>query len=176
MQGILNFSVLEFIRFVVLHLITAPLNYKWQELLEATFPAYQYDHAPSKSIRFADDDVEKRTKEATLDNEEEIGGTSRRLNYRNTITKWFVDAITLGALFNASIFFVIMGIFKGQTLAKIKRNLRTKLIVIIVNGYKVWPLVSIISFSLVPVKHRIQFFSAVGLFWNIYGTIVAVNL
>jgi hypothetical protein len=39
---------------------------------------------------------------------------------------------------------------------------------IVVSGYKVWPLVSILSFTLIPVERRILFGSFVGLCWGIY--------
>ena len=164
-------------RFLTLHLITAPLNYKWQELLESTFPAY--DRSLAGSLPLAERDVEKysRARGDDADFEERSHRASKpRLNLKNTITKWFIDCITLGAVMNTGAFFIIMGILKGQTSRKIMHNIRTKMLGIIINGYKVWPIVSIISFSFIPVKHRIQFFSCIGLAWNVYGTVVAQNL
>jgi len=46
---------------------------------------------------------------------------------------------------------------------------------IIVAGYKIWPIASIISFSLVPVEKRIVFLSGVGLCWGIYMSLVAAR-
>lgn len=46
---------------------------------------------------------------------------------------------------------------------------------IIVAGYKIWPLASIVSFSLIPVEKRIVFLSAVGLVWGIYMSLVAAR-
>ena len=92
------------------------------------------------------------------------------------MTKWFIDAVTLGAIMNTSAFLIIIGISKGQSTGKIVHNLRTKMLEIIMNGWKVWPVASLVSFSLVPLRYRIQFFSCIGLAWNVYGTIVAQNL
>jgi hypothetical protein len=103
-------------------------------------------------------------------------GSQGRLNIRNTLVKWFVDCITLGALFNTTAFLVIMGALKGQSWEHIRSNMRNETLTIIVNGYKVWPLASIISFSLIPVERRILFFSFVGLCWNVYMTLVAARL
>jgi hypothetical protein len=40
-------------------------------------------------------------------------------------------------------------------------------------GLKLWPLVSIFNFSFVPVEKRIIVGSLVGLFWNIYLSILS---
>lgn len=52
---------------------------------------------------------------------------------------------------------------------------RKDTIPIIVDGYKIWPIASVISFSLIPVEKRIVFLSAVGLFWGIYMSLVAAR-
>jgi hypothetical protein len=69
-----------------------------------------------------------------------------------------------------------MGALKGQSWDHIRSNMRNETLTIIVNGYKVWPLASIVSFSLIPVERRILFFSFVGLCWNVYMTLVAARL
>jgi hypothetical protein len=47
---------------------------------------------------------------------------------------------------------------------------------IIVAGYKVWPIASIISFSLIPIERRIVFLSFIGLLWGIYMSIIAARV
>lgn len=53
---------------------------------------------------------------------------------------------------------------------------RQETIPIIVAGYKIWPIASIISFSFIPVERRIVFLSAVGLCWGIYMSLVAARV
>lgn len=77
---------------------------------------------------------------------------------------------------NTTAFLVIMGLLKGQPWEKISDNLRNEMLTIIVNGWKLWPIASAISFSFIPVERRILFFSCVGLCWNVYMTIVAARL
>ena len=48
-----------------------------------------------------------------------------KFGLRNTLTKWFVDCITAGAIMNTIAFLVIMGIMKGQGAAQIGSNIRT---------------------------------------------------
>lgn len=48
-----------------------------------------------------------------------------KFSMRNTLTKWFVDCITAGAIMNTIAFLVIMGIMKGQGADQIGSNIRT---------------------------------------------------
>ncbi|KAI1384770.1 uncharacterized protein F4822DRAFT_416210 [Hypoxylon trugodes] len=159
------FDIPNFLRFVTVTFITAPPNYMWQQLLERSFPAYERS-APTG-------DIEKQG--ATGEDERSIGGAEQkpRLNLRNTFAKWFIDCITLGAIFNTVAFFVLMGILKRQGPDQIGYNIRTETIPVIVAGYKIWPFASIISFSCVPVERRIVFLNFVGLLWGIYMSLVA---
>lgn len=164
-----TFDAALFLRFVAVALLTAPPNYMWQQLLERTFPAYERKRpsAGADSPR----DLEKQlaaTPEAGAGPE-----PKPKLNLKNTLTKWFIDCITLGAIFNTVAFFVLMGVLKRQPAAIIARNVRTETIPVIVAGYKIWPFASIISFSCVPVERRIVFLNFVGLLWGIYMSLVA---
>lgn len=50
---------------------------------------------------------------------------STRLNKRNTITKWFIDCMTMGALGNTIIFLVLMGLMKGRSSEQIMTAIKT---------------------------------------------------
>ncbi|KAK8207510.1 hypothetical protein IWZ01DRAFT_484860 [Phyllosticta capitalensis] len=174
------FNIVEFLRFVVLTFITAPPNYHWQGFLERTFPAY----APSgknayRATELADRDVEAGEPKGSHDEGGYVYAEEKekpKLNWKNTMTKWFIDCITIGAIMNTVAFLVLMGIMKGQSGAQIGNNIRTETIPIIVAGYKVWPFASIINFTLIPVERRIVFLSAVGLCWGIYMSLVAARV
>jgi hypothetical protein len=174
--------------------MTAPPNYHWQAFLERQFPAYPAGRGPQLG-RLADlemqpgDDApelkegyEERMAQITKDRES-------KFSTRNTLTKWFVDCITAGAIMNTVAFLVIMGLLKGQGGSQIWSNIKTvsykvawllygsnmyqETIPIIVAGYKIWPIASIISFSFIPVHRRIVFLSFIGLIWGIYMSLVA---
>ncbi|KAI1488330.1 hypothetical protein F5X96DRAFT_645980 [Biscogniauxia mediterranea] len=194
------FDFASFLRFVAVTFLTAPPNYMWQGLLERAFPAYGRtanplavvtgSHSPSGGR-----DLEKQLAdvggggEGVLlpgggggaggggdSNSSSVGGgedRGRRLNVRNTLSKWFIDCITLGAVMNTVAFFILMGFLKRQPLAQIGHNIRTQTVPVIVAGYKIWPFASIISFSCVPVERRIVFLNFVGLLWGIYMSLVA---
>jgi len=48
-----------------------------------------------------------------------------KLNIKHTLTKWLLDSMTIGALLNTIAFLVLMGILKGQSRARIAKNVRT---------------------------------------------------
>ncbi|KAH8167989.1 hypothetical protein CIB48_g216 [Xylaria polymorpha] len=163
-----------FLRFVTVTFLTAPPNYLWQQLLERTFPAYERKHKrPSPGP--GSDSPRDLEKQATAEKPEAGAGPGPKpkLNLKNTFAKWFIDCITLGAIFNTVAFFVLMGVLKRQPAAVIAHNVRTETIPVIVAGYKIWPFASIISFSFIPVERRIVFLSFIGLLWGIYMSLVA---
>lgn len=100
----------------------------------------------------------------------------RRLNWRNTMTKWFIDCITLGALLNTLAFFILMGLLKNQPLSQIAVTVKEQTMPIILAGYRIWPLASIISFTVVPVEKRVVFMNFVGLLWGVYMSIIAARV
>lgn len=168
------FDGAHFFRFVMLTLLTTPPNYKWQVWLEANFPAYEPSGTGPR-------DLENQIHKEKDDDEKVDVGTKTppqkaKLNWRNTFAKWFIDCITVGALVNTVIFFVLMGLLKRQEMDVIANNVRTQTIPLIIAGYKIWPLASIISFSCIPMEKRIIFLNAVGLLWGIYMSLVAARV
>ena len=169
------FDTLQLLRFVLLTILTVPPNYLWQAWLERTFPARTLDASPNPA------DVAERGRATEKDREdlgyrEEQGEEpTARLNYKNTAIKWFVDCITLGAVANTVLFLVLMGFMKGRSRAEIATAIQTETIPIIFAGYRIWPLASVISFTLVPVEKRIVFLSVIGLVWGVYMSLVAAR-
>ncbi|KAI5926523.1 hypothetical protein F4810DRAFT_707610 [Camillea tinctor] len=167
------FDLGSFLRFVTVTFLTAPPNYLWQGLLERAFPAYGRTSHPLALLREPPPrDVEKQPASDGVLGDTSSSG-SQRLNVRNTLSKWFIDCITVGAVANTVAFFVLMGLLKRQPLAQIGHNIRAQTVPVIVAGYKIWPFASIVSFSCVPVERRIVFLNFVGLLWGIYMSLVA---
>ncbi|KKY16302.1 putative mpv17 pmp22 family protein [Phaeomoniella chlamydospora] len=138
-----SFNAPELMRFVALTLITAPPNYKWQQFLERTFPAFQ----PS-GVR-QEKDVERAVEKREDDHEKH---PKPKLNIRNTVSH-------------------SRRILNNESLTGIKET-----VPVIVNGYKIWPIASIISFSFIPVERRIVFLSFIGLCWGVYMSLVAARV
>lgn len=182
-------------RFVLLTIVTAPPNYHWQQFLEKLFPMYACSSSTKNTVSDSRD-LEKGPAGQEVRKMEP--GSKPRLNIRNTLYKWFFDCITLGAMVNTIAFLVLMGVMKGQSLERVGLNLRTvsltgrrwlrqtglrsltrrlqETIPIIFASYRIWPFASLISFSFVPVAHRVVFLSFVGLLWGIYMSLVAAKI
>lgn len=169
-EGPKALDLLQLGRFVLLGVMTAPPNYQWQLLLEKWFPA----HARTSPASDNSKDGRDIEKEGARQVEDARG--KPKLNMRNTLAKWFVDCMTVGALVNTVAFLVLMGLMKGHGMGQIGENLRTETIPIVVAGYKIWPIASIVSFSFVPVEKRIVFLGFIGFLWGIYMSLVAANI
>lgn len=113
---------IQLARFVLLTIVTAPPNYVWQQYLERTFPAY----ARSVAGDAANGDGHNLEKGGVgQDGLGRDAGSKPKLNMRNTMTKWFMDCIVLGAILNTVAFLILMGLMKGQTLDMIGQTVRT---------------------------------------------------
>lgn len=197
-EGPRALDLLQLGRFVLLSVMTAPPNYQWQILLEKWFPAY------ARTSSASDTPKDGRDVEKGVAGQAENASGKPKLNMRNTLIKWFVDCMTVGALLNTVAFLILMGLMKGQEMGMIEQNLRTvsaisclsacgisssgrdrvvhadavpqETIPIIVASYKIWPIASIVSFSFVPVEKRIVFLSFIGFLWGIYMSLVAAKI
>ncbi|KAL9946847.1 hypothetical protein D7B24_008163 [Verticillium nonalfalfae] len=168
-------DLIQLLRFIILSAVTCPPNFHWQQFLERSFPAYPLPaHAPTD--RSAEIELKRLDSEPSRLEDGTVVAPEPQFSLRNTLTKWFVDCITMGAIMNTVAFLVIMGALKGQGLGPIWYNVETQTIPIIVAGYKIWPLASIISFSFVPVHRRVVFLSFIGLIWGVYMSLVAAKV
>lgn len=118
----------QLIRFILLTLATAPPNYHWQQFLERMFPAYP----PIQGAR-GKEDTELKAMEAGQAQPQPQAAAAPppsqaldqpQFSLRNTLTKWFVDCITAGAIMNTIAFLVLMGIMKGQAGSQIWLNIK----------------------------------------------------
>ncbi|PHH76254.1 hypothetical protein CDD82_4066 [Ophiocordyceps australis] len=168
----LGLDVRQLLRFLILTLLTAPPNYLWQHLLERKLPAYPLAHPLGLPTSHAA--IEMSVLEqggATADGP--ASHVAPVFSWRNTVAKCFIDCITLGAFANTLAFLLIMGLLKAQPRALIWHNIATETLPIILAGYKIWPIASLISFTFVPVQRRIVWLSTIGFVWGIYMSLVA---
>lgn len=131
MQRPFTLDMLQLLRFVALTFLTAPPNFHWQQFLERTFPMYptQSSNAALPDQR-AKDDIEMKAGagDGVIEGDpiapQQQDGPAQ-FSWRNTLTKWFVDCITMGAIMNTLAFLIIMGIMKGQDMGTIGYNIKT---------------------------------------------------
>ncbi|KAF7555824.1 hypothetical protein G7Z17_g1933 [Cylindrodendrum hubeiense] len=117
-------DIAQLLRFVALTFLTAPPNYHWQQYLERTFPAYP---VPSRNERLGDIEMQPHDDAPELKEgfPQRPGTPEPKFSLKNTLTKWFVDCITAGAIMNTVAFLVLMGILKGQPGSQIWSNIMT---------------------------------------------------
>ncbi|USP77647.1 hypothetical protein yc1106_04921 [Curvularia clavata] len=187
------FDRVLFTQFAIMVVLTAPVNYHWQNWLERAFPGWKTE----KRTRVVGEGEEEKGIMLKEDGdgrgivEEEV----RVRNWWNIFRKWFTDVsghdydsgsygriltrvkcITMGALLNQSMFLILIGIMKHKSAAMIVQDFRNELFGLIFDSYKVWPIANFFSTTFIPVERRIVFLSFCGLLWNIYLSLVAARL
>jgi len=63
-------------------------------------------------------------------------------------------------------YMIVRGFFEQKTLPQIHQQLEEKLSVATQAAWQFWPMVNIVSFSLVPLMYRVLFGNVCALFWN----------
>ncbi|KAI4196616.1 MAG: hypothetical protein LQ350_006439 [Teloschistes chrysophthalmus] len=140
---------------VIFSIFSTPLNFSWQQYLERKLPGYR---------------VEKH--EA---NDQVKGGTSggggvtvkMRLNVVNTLIKVVIDQ-TLLAMVNVALHLGGVRALQGMSLQECLQAVKEQTWPLMIAGYKIWPLVSILNFTVIPVEKRTLVGSIVGLGWGVF--------
>ncbi|KAI9782676.1 MAG: hypothetical protein M1835_003952 [Candelina submexicana] len=156
---VLTLDFVRIFQFVLFTVLNCPPNMLWQEYLEKQFP------------RFTPIDP-KRDRQLKRNNNSVSSG--QRLDVGNTLKKFLIDQ-TLGAAVNTVIFVAVMGGFKGLNVAEIAQEVQKNFWPITVAGLKVWPLFSLLAFTVIPVDRRVLAGSLVGVGWSIYLSLVAAG-
>lgn len=106
-------------RFTLVVGLTAPPNYLWQVLLERTFPGRPAtsDYEEIREVHVVE--------AGGVPGEGTVVQERRPLSWKNTFLKWFIDCITLGALWNCILFLTLMGLVKHKSLEGIRDAIRT---------------------------------------------------
>ncbi|ETN40608.1 uncharacterized protein HMPREF1541_04885 [Cyphellophora europaea CBS 101466] len=141
----LSLNLVALGQFVFFTLLTCPPNFLWQQYLEETFPGYV----------------------TGLDG-------SQSLHKINTAKKFALDQ-TIGAVVNTVAFVAFFAALSGKDSNAIQRTVRRETLPLMMAGWKLWPAVSFLNFTVVPMHRRILVGSIVGLFWGIYLSLFAVS-
>jgi len=174
--------------FILFSFMACPPNYLWQSWLEAQFPGYTQSLSPAEKEEFVDDIVTGRsttiesygtmrkrgpdTHEAKSSTDSPRSQAKKKLNLRNTGIKFALDQ-TVGAAINTIMFLAGIGLLRGKSTGDVYLDVAEQFWPLIAAGQKLWPAVSIISFTLVPVERRTLFGSLAGMVWNIFLTLAS---
>jgi protein Mpv17 len=65
-----------------------------------------------------------------------------------------------------SIYISAVGLMNGDDVPTVKQNVQDKLPKIVLTAWKFWPLVHLVTYGLIPARHRILWVNCVDLVWN----------
>jgi len=156
----LNIDLTPILQFVTYAILNTPINCVWQDWLESMFPS-------TKSVT-----VEKPTDTKEGNNNVTRVEKEQVLDVKNTIVKFLADQ-TIGAAFNIPLFIAIIGMLKGQNMDQIVNTVHGEIWDIYLSGLKLWPAVSLLSYTFIPAGQRVIFGSLAGVVWNIYLSLKA---
>ncbi|KAI4114356.1 MAG: hypothetical protein LQ338_008018 [Usnochroma carphineum] len=145
---------------IVFSLFATPPNFLWQQYLERKLPG--------RIIKEAEGEANGSTPAE--------GGVAAegRLNVRNTLMKVIIDQ-TLGAVANVALYLGGVQALQGIPLRECLKVVREQTWPLMIAGYKLWPLVSLLNFTIVPVDQRTVVGSLVGLGWGVYLALKAAR-
>ncbi|KAF2172396.1 hypothetical protein M409DRAFT_17630 [Zasmidium cellare ATCC 36951] len=170
----------DLFQFILFSVLSCPPNFIWQAWLESQFPAYSDKLPPSEKEALVDEVVtgdsqaskkgvngkvdSKHTRDNALVDKQK---SPRKLSIKNTAIKFALDQ-TVGATFNTVLFIAGIGLIRGQSLALIQQDVQEQFWPMIFAGQKLWPLVSILCFALIPLQYRMLVGNVAGVIWGIY--------
>ncbi|KAF2136568.1 uncharacterized protein K452DRAFT_211701, partial [Aplosporella prunicola CBS 121167] len=141
-------------KFVLFTALSTPPNIVWQEYLEEKFPGQKRAPAAPNNEKTANGVVKDKPQNDALD-------------WGNVVKKLMLDQ-TVGAVVNTVLFIAGMQALNGGGSEEIQTAVKEGLWPLLLSGLTLWPLVSLVSFTLIPVEKRIIFGSSVGVAWGVY--------
>ncbi|KAI7868621.1 hypothetical protein BDF14DRAFT_1880873 [Spinellus fusiger] len=67
-----------------------------------------------------------------------------------------------------AVFFTVMGYIETREWEGVKDKFRNAYAPVLIMNYKVWPIVQLINFKMMPLQYRLPFISSLGILWNAY--------
>ncbi|KAG9243485.1 Mpv17/PMP22 family protein [Calycina marina] len=166
----LAFSFGQMLQFAMFSFLNCPPNFVWQTYLENTFPSTTT--VPSKRALSA----ASAGNEKELDREEkEHVIVDAKLHIPNTIAKFVLDQ-TVGAAANTLMFSFLFAGYGGMEYGQAIQVCKQDFWPLIYAGWKLWPAVSLVNFSMVKsVQTRNLVGALAGMVWNVYLSLMAAR-
>lgn len=84
-----------------------------------------------------------------------------------TLKKVAIDQMIFAPIFLAALLTVI-GTLQGNPPGKVITKLQKEYPDILASNYKVWPIVQLINFYVIPLNYQVMFVQTIAIFWNTY--------
>ncbi|KAE8354756.1 hypothetical protein BDV28DRAFT_130291 [Aspergillus coremiiformis] len=141
-------------QFTTCAFVMSPMTFLWLEGLESVLPGYAEKPATKPKTEKGD-----RRKQ-------------KKLNVKNTVAKIVIDQIVGGA-WATVLFSLTMGLLRGEESGVIVDQIRTDFWPLLIAGFKLWPFVSILNFTVVPADQRLLVGSVFGVVWAVYLSLMS---
>lgn len=89
-------------------------------------------------------------------------------NFETVIQKVILDQLTFGPAYNLAFMSYTAMVVHKVPPTVFKYKLAQEFPTLQLNGWKVWPLVSLINYRYIPVQFRVLFANVVALFWGVF--------
>ncbi|KJK64349.1 Mpv17 / PMP22 family protein [Aspergillus parasiticus SU-1] len=153
-------------QFTTCAFVMSPMTFLWLEGLESALPGHTSEEPAATKSKAKKADRPKQ----------------KKLNVKNTVAKVVIDQVVGGA-WATVLFSLTMGLLRGQeydVLVDQIRKVRISDIThgldfwpLLIAGFKLWPLVSILNFTVVPVDKRLLVGSIFGVVWAVYLSLMS---
>jgi len=141
------------LKFVLFSLILTPISHYWYKYLDRIF--------------------DQRKKESSK--KEELLESQKTTNFSVVFKKFVLDELLYDP-FCILFFMTIISLLEGKDFSHIWQKIRTDYWITQKMSWRIWPLVQLVNFSLVPGNLRIFFINLVSFFWGIFLQVRAASL
>ncbi|KAL7677300.1 hypothetical protein ACOME3_003536 [Neoechinorhynchus agilis] len=86
---------------------------------------------------------------------------------RRAIQMMLIDQIIM-CPFAYSMFTLYNYWWHERDMSYVKAHFKQDVLAILIDNYRVWPLLQFVNFNVVPLRHRVLFINTAALFWNAY--------
>jgi hypothetical protein len=135
-----NFDTARALKFVAFSLLLTPISHYWYKFLDSLFPKR---------------DVRK------------IEGNKQQALDLTPVKKLLLDELIYDP-FCIVFFYTVIGLLEGKDFQQIKQTVATQWWPTQKMSWRVWPIVQLINFSVVPGHLRILFINCVSFWWGIF--------
>ncbi|GAB1197425.1 hypothetical protein BDV32DRAFT_145784 [Aspergillus pseudonomiae] len=144
-------------QFTTCAFVMSPMTFLWLEGLESVLPGH-----PNESEAAV---TKSKTEKADQPKQ-------KKLNVKNTVAKIVIDQVVGGA-WATVLFSLTMGLLRGQEYDVLVAQIRKDFWPLLIAGFKLWPLVSILNFTVVPAEKRLLVGSVFGVVWAVYLSLMS---